>query len=419
MPYMDDVLVASKNEEEHISHLRILYKRFQDQGIRINPSKCNFGKSQVNFLGYKITEKGIQPMEDKISSIVNFPKPSTVQEMRRFLAMMNFYRRFIPHAASTQAPLFYYLKGAKKKDKRPIVWTVEAEEAFQQCKNDLANAATLVHPSSYASISLTVDASDTTIGGVLRQSSSNGYQLAFFSRKLSTAEKSTVVMTENYLQCTHPLGIFVTCWKDPEAFPIQDITAETVARALYENWICRFGAPSKITTDQGKQFESHLFKSLAALLGTETIRTSPYRPSSNGIIERIHRNLKSSIRCHADQGWADALPTVLMGWRTTYREDLEATPAQLTYGTNIRLPGECFVENKSRIDQTTFVGILQHIMHKLRPVPSSSHNRESVFIHKDLPNSSHVFVGHNGVRRRLQSPYQGPLQSFVDVRQTF
>ncbi|GBM97532.1 Transposon Tf2-9 polyprotein [Araneus ventricosus] len=121
MPYIDDVLVASKNEEEHISHLRILFKRFQDQGIRINPSKCNFGKSQVNFLGYKITEKGIQPMEDKVSSIVNFSKPSTVQEMRRFLAMMNFYRRFIPHAASTQAPLFYYLKGAKKKDKKTIV----------------------------------------------------------------------------------------------------------------------------------------------------------------------------------------------------------------------------------------------------------------------------------------------------------
>ncbi|GBO04253.1 Gag-Pol polyprotein [Araneus ventricosus] len=196
----------------------------------------------------------------------------------------------------------------------------------------------------------------------------------------------------------------------PEAFPIQNITAETVARTLYENWICCFRAPSKITTDQGKQFESHLFKSLAALLGTETIRTSPYRPSSNGIIERIHRHLKSSIRCHTDQGWADALPTVLMGWRATYREDLEAIPAQLTYGTNIRLPGDFFVENKSRIDQTTFVGKLQHIMHKLRPVPASSHNRENVFIHKDLPNSSHVFVRHDRVRRNLQSPYQGPYK---------
>ncbi|GBN71053.1 Transposon Ty3-I Gag-Pol polyprotein [Araneus ventricosus] len=94
MPYIDDVLVASKNEKEHISHLRILFKHFQDQEIRINPSKSNFGKSQVKFLGYKITEKGIQPMEDKVSSIVNFPKPSTVQEMRQFVVMMNFYRRY-------------------------------------------------------------------------------------------------------------------------------------------------------------------------------------------------------------------------------------------------------------------------------------------------------------------------------------
>ncbi|KAG8178292.1 hypothetical protein JTE90_025802 [Oedothorax gibbosus] len=60
-------------------HLRLIFQRFQEYGIRINPSKCNFGQPEVNFLGYRITAQGTQPMEDKVSAIVNFPKPSTVQ----------------------------------------------------------------------------------------------------------------------------------------------------------------------------------------------------------------------------------------------------------------------------------------------------------------------------------------------------
>ncbi|KAG8187072.1 hypothetical protein JTE90_016170 [Oedothorax gibbosus] len=167
--YIDDVLVSSKDEKEHMHHLRLIFQRFQEYGIRINPSKCNFGQPEVNFLGYRITAQGTQPMEDKVSAIVNFPKPSTVQEMRRFLAMNNFYRRFISRAAETQAPLFQFLKGAKKNDKRQIIWTEEAEKAFQQCKNDLATQPILAHPSSSATISLAVDASDSAIGGVLEQ----------------------------------------------------------------------------------------------------------------------------------------------------------------------------------------------------------------------------------------------------------
>ncbi|GBL98812.1 Pro-Pol polyprotein [Araneus ventricosus] len=136
--------------------------------------------------------------------------------------------------------------------------------------------------------------------------------------------------SRGYSYCLTCIDRF-TRW--PEAFPIQDITAETVARTLYENWICHFGAPSKITTDQGKQFESHLFKSLAALLGTETIRTSPYRPSSNGIIERIHRNLKSSIR------WMPRRPR--MGGCTSYgingmESNLQRRPRSYSCTTNLR-----------------------------------------------------------------------------------
>ena len=79
----------------------------------------------------------------------------------------------------------------------------------------------------------------------------------------------------------------------PEAIPISDITAESIAQAFITNWIARFGVPHVVTTDRGKQFESHPFASLTNFLGTTRIRTTAYHPIANGLVERFHRQLKS------------------------------------------------------------------------------------------------------------------------------
>lgn len=119
----------------------------------------------------------------------------------------------------------------------------------------------------------------------------------------------------------------------PEAIPIRNITADTVATTFYSSWITRFGAPTIITTDQGTQFESLLFKSLAHLVGCQKTRTSPYHPASNGIVERWHRSLKAALMCHNDKTWVDTLPTVLLGIRTSIKEDMGTTAAEMVYGT--------------------------------------------------------------------------------------
>ncbi|XP_071042555.1 uncharacterized protein [Parasteatoda tepidariorum] len=110
VPYFDDVLVASKNEEEHLIHLKRVFQRFAQYGVTLNVSKCVLGQASVEFLGHSVTEKGITPLPDKVSAIANFPQPVTIRELRRFLAVLNFYRRFIPRAAHTQAILNEYLK---------------------------------------------------------------------------------------------------------------------------------------------------------------------------------------------------------------------------------------------------------------------------------------------------------------------
>ncbi|XP_029162232.1 uncharacterized protein K02A2.6-like [Nylanderia fulva] len=101
----------------------------------------------------------------------------------------------------------------------------------------------------------------------------------------------------------------------PEAFPLRDQEAETVARAFYKGWICRFGAPVRITTDQGRQFESHLFRRLSELTGVQQLRTTAYHPQANGMVERFHRQLKAAIKCHQEDRWTEVLPTVLLGIR--------------------------------------------------------------------------------------------------------
>ena len=158
----------------------------------------------------------------------------------------------------------------------------------------------------------------------------------------------------------------------PEAFPLLDITAEAVAKAFVSVWVARFGCPQQITTDQGRQFEAYLFKTLANLTGSSLTRTA-WHPASNGLIERLHRQLKAALMCHADEHWAEALPLVLFGIRSAWKEDLKASTADLVYGFPLRLLGVFFDPSPDEYtDVTDFVSRLRAHIGKLRPVPACS-----------------------------------------------
>lgn len=132
----------------------------------------------------------MEPLDSKVKAIKDFKQPETIDQLKRLLGMLNYYRRFIPHAAETQILLLNCTKGNKKKDKTPIIWTPERMKAFRQCKEELANATLLTHPSHKAPLSLNVDASDFAIGGVVNQFIDNCWQpLAFFSKRLTISEK--------------------------------------------------------------------------------------------------------------------------------------------------------------------------------------------------------------------------------------
>ena len=155
-PYLDDVLIASKDETQHIEHLQTIFERFDKHNISINPTKCTFGVTTISFLGYKISKNGTRPLPEKVQAIQQFERPKTVKGLRRFLGMLNFYRRFLPHTARTQVPLHDLTKGDKQGNKT-IKWTPLALEAFNHCKKELANATRLAHPSTLPLV-LMVDA---------------------------------------------------------------------------------------------------------------------------------------------------------------------------------------------------------------------------------------------------------------------
>ena len=170
----------------------------------------------------------------------------------------------------------------------------------------------------------------------------------------------------------------------PEAVIIKDITADVIVRAFISTWISRYGAPVTITTDRGSQFESALFQAMLNLIGCERIRTTAYHPASNGMIERWHQSMKAALMCHENAEWADTLPIVLLGLRTSLKEDINTSAAELLYGTTLRILGELVVDSDSTDPQQIYVERLRRHMREVRPVPTAHHCRRRTFTHKDL-----------------------------------
>lgn len=198
----------------------------------------------------------------------------------------------------------------------------------------------------------------------------------------------------------------------PEAIPITDTKAETVAKAFFLQWIARFGVPLRLTTDRGVQFESELFSNLNRLLGINKLHTTAYHPQANGILERWHRTLKNAIKSHVNHKWIETLPTILLGLRSIILENLNASPAEFVYGSTIRLPFNYFETPKQIVpaNQHNFVERLKEMMKDLQPVPSSNKSKQTIFIHKALNNCTHVFIRNDGVKKSLQPNYDGPYE---------
>eukprot|EP00731_Ephydatia_muelleri_P030634 Em0022g148a len=192
--YLDDVLVHSKSKDEHIKHLNVVFSRLKNAGLTLRGSKCHIGHDKVYYLGHVFSEQGMRPDEGKVRVVKEWPTPKNPSEVRQFLGLASYYRRYIQSFATIAASLHELTQ----KDVS-FRWTSECDHAFNLLKEKLTQAPILVYPqfgSEATPFILETDASDVGIAAVLQQ---DGHVIAYASRALSKSEKNYSVIQKECL----------------------------------------------------------------------------------------------------------------------------------------------------------------------------------------------------------------------------
>ena len=184
--YIDDISITGATEEEHIKTLDEVLQRLETAGVRLKQSKCVFMKSEVEFLGHRVTQHGVQPTEDKVRAVNRAPIPTNVAQLRSFLGLMNYYSRFLPNLSSTLAPLYLLLQKSSS-----WFWGTEQQKAFESAKAQLSSDTLLVYYCGDKPLLLSCDASSYGLGAVLSHRMEDGSEkpIAYASRTLAPAEK--------------------------------------------------------------------------------------------------------------------------------------------------------------------------------------------------------------------------------------
>lgn len=184
--YLDDIIIYGKGLLDHNEKLRDVFERLRNHNLKIQPTKCEFLKQQCMYLGHIISENGIQPDPEKIKSVLQFPIPTSVKEIKSFLGLSGYYRKFIKSYSLISKPMTNLLR----KDVT-FNWDTSCQEAFDKLKNILCSEPILQYPDFTKPFIVTTDASGKALGAILSQGEiSQDLPIAYASRTLSKCESN-------------------------------------------------------------------------------------------------------------------------------------------------------------------------------------------------------------------------------------
>lgn len=184
--YLDDIVIVTQTFEKHLEVLRMVFERLGAAGLTVSRDKCQFCRPQLKYLGYVVDHRGLHVDPEKVSAILDLPVPRTVTEVRSFLGMASWYRRFIPSFATICAPLTALLR-----KKARFVWSTECTEAFEHIRERLVSAPIMTCPDFDKPFVIQTDASNFGLGAVLVQVGDDAEEhvISYISRSLSTSER--------------------------------------------------------------------------------------------------------------------------------------------------------------------------------------------------------------------------------------
>lgn len=525
--YLDDIVVWGINLQDHNHNLDVVFKRLSDNGVKLEPDKCEFLKREIQYLGHIISQKGVQPDKNKTEKIKTYPTPTNIKEIQQFLGLVGYYRKFIKGFANIARPL----SELTMKDK-PFTWTDRQQEAFKTLREALTEQPILQFPDFSKPFSITCDASGIALGAILNQEK-DGEQLPvhYISRTLNKAETRYSTIERELLACVYATKMFrpyifgtafkiytdhlpltylkntsdlgtrltklrtklfeynceilyvkgkdnvvadslsripqiysiqtideeenaediseqqkieilkevhdskigghrginatieaareITTWPNMKDFitdyikkcekcqynksnfipkmimkitdtpmkPLEKICldlcgpfeisetgnkylltiqclfskfttaigipngeSETIAKNLLHHFIFKFGIPDVILTDMGQNFCSTIIKNLCKLLGIKKINTSPYRPSSNGSLEKFHHTMKTAIRHYINPkqtNWDEIAQISCFVYNIIKNSTTGYKPVMLMNGRNVELPSSLKNPNKA------------------------------------------------------------------------
>nr|GEU65942.1 reverse transcriptase [Tanacetum cinerariifolium] len=356
IPIIEELIDEFPTIETHVQHLRIVLEALRQNTLYAKQSKCVFGTEKVEHLGHVITKDGVATDGSKIEAMQNWPKPTNVKQLKGFLGLTGYYRRFIKNYAIISQPLTQLLK------KNGFGWNEQAQEEFLKLKQSMIEAPVLKLPNFNELFIIETDASHTGIGAILQQ---GGHLVAYYNPNRGHPGVQATIKRINGLcywrklrQQVKVFVVYCRVWTEISMDFIEGLPSSYGKTTIFvvvdrlDNVYKLHGLPKVIFSDRDKIFISLFWKELFKALQVSLHLSTAYHPQSDGQTKVVNRCLECYLRCMSSKkpkSWSKWVSLAEYWYNTTYHTSIKTTPYEVLYGqppSNLiaYIQGQCLVD---------------------------------------------------------------------------